>query len=150
MASATPLLIDVRTPVEYSAGFLSTAASGDALNIEYQLIDQLPSIAAAARSLTVDKTSSITLYCHSGRRSNIALQTLLQLGYSNVRNIGGLEEARAVLQKEETLRGLVGNTNTGAVEKEKLGDETSLKDGEEKAAREKSLTALLSGLKGLE
>src|SRR5690242_12992026 len=89
-------LIDVRTPAEFAMGPLQNA-----INIEYQLIDQLPSVVPS-----VQKADAITLYCRSGRRSGIALQTLRSLGYSNVRDIGGFEEARATLEREEALRGL--------------------------------------------
>lgn len=150
MATPQALLIDVRTPSEYSTGFLSSGHT-KALNIEYQLIDQLPSI-YAARGILVQKSDAITLYCRSGRRSNIALQMLRKLGYENVRDIGGLEEARAVLKREELLRvvrvqGDNGVGKVGGVGKE---DEKGEGEGEKKEARKKALGTLLNGLRGLE
>ncbi|KAF2757730.1 hypothetical protein EJ05DRAFT_501252 [Pseudovirgaria hyperparasitica] len=82
-------LIDVRTPEEYATGFL-----GNAINIPYQDIASL-----VARPDT-KKSDDITLYCRSGRRSGIALGVLKELGFVNVRDIGGLEEAREVLRME--------------------------------------------------
>jgi rhodanese-related sulfurtransferase len=82
------LLVDVRTPEEYATGFL-----GSAINIEYQDIAQLADRAS--------KTDQVTLYCRSGRRSGIALETLKSLGFAHVRDIGGLEEAREALRREE-------------------------------------------------
>ncbi|KAF2467083.1 uncharacterized protein BDR25DRAFT_305869 [Lindgomyces ingoldianus] len=132
MASPTAQhLIDVRTPGEFSTGPLYNA-----INIEYQLIDQLSSIIP-----TVQKSDAITLYCRSGRRSAIALQMLKDLGYENVRDIGGLEEARAVLKREEALREIGVNEKGGVVKEVDAG---------KKEAREKSLGALLNGLRGLE
>jgi rhodanese-related sulfurtransferase len=142
-------LIDVRTPSEYSTGYLSLGPS-TAVNIEYQLIDQLPQV-YLAHGISVDKTDKITLYCRSGRRSNIALQMLRELGYSNVRDIGGLEEARAVLMREEMLMAVKGDKDlieTGDVRK--TDERDSEKMNEKKEARQRSLGTLLDGLRGLE
>jgi phage shock protein E len=38
----------------------------------------------------------IYLYCGSGRRAGIAQESLQASGYTNVTNIGGLDEAMAV------------------------------------------------------
>lgn len=74
----------------------------------------------------------------------------MELGYSDVRDIGGLEEARAVLQREEMLGAVkenTGVTSSGVLNK----DNNKKKEKEvEKEAREKSLGALLEGLRGLE
>ena len=88
--SQTPksYLIDVRTPLEYSTGFLPGAE-----NIEYQLLP------AHCTSLSIPKDSNITLYCRSGRRSAIAKAELEALGY-NVRDLGSIEMAREVLRAE--------------------------------------------------
>jgi rhodanese-related sulfurtransferase len=141
MAAPNAILVDVRTPAEFATGYLS-ADTTDAINIEYQLIEQLP-LVLSERGIDLQKTDAITLYCRSGRRSNIALQTLKQLGYSKVRDIGGFEEARAVLKREEALRGLDQGDVIG-VEVEKKEDVTK------KEARAKSFGNLLAGLKGLE
>lgn len=73
-----PLIIDVRTRGE----FLSGAYPG-AVNIE---LDQL---VARAGELG-DKSRDITLYCASGARSAYGQRLLQQLGFSNVKNGGGL------------------------------------------------------------
>ena len=41
-----------------------------------------------------DKSARIILYCRSGRRANTALETLRAMGYTNVSNYGGLEDAQ--------------------------------------------------------
>lgn len=76
-------LIDVRTPEEYAAGHLESA-----VNIEYQQIE------SRITQVGVRKNDEVILYCHSGRRAGIARETLLRLGYANVQNYGGMEEAR--------------------------------------------------------
>jgi rhodanese-related sulfurtransferase len=141
MAAPKKILIDVRTPAEYSTGFLS-ANLGDAINIEYQLIDQLPQI-LSEQGIELEKTDDITLYCRSGRRSNIALQVLKGLGYSNARDIGGLEEARAVLKREEALRGLE-KVEVVALEVGKGGG-----GNDKQKSRDKSMADLLAGLEEL-
>ncbi|MDR7119618.1 rhodanese-like domain-containing protein [Rheinheimera soli] len=83
MAVAQNLWIDVRTVEEYKAGHLEGA-----INIPYDEIEQKIS------AVSVDKTADIQLYCRSGRRSGIALETLRGLGYSKVTNAGSYEQLK--------------------------------------------------------
>ena len=78
---AGAMLLDVRTPEEYSQGHLQGA-----VNIPY---DQL---AARVDEIDQDKDRDIVLYCRSGRRSGLAKRTLESLGYTNVLNAGGYEQ----------------------------------------------------------
>ncbi|KAL5120189.1 hypothetical protein ACEQ8H_002015 [Pleosporales sp. CAS-2024a] len=131
-------LIDVRTPAEFSTGPLISDIA-PTINIEYQSIASLASI-YAARGITVTKSDPITLYCRSGRRSKMALQTLQSEGYTNVRDIGGLEEARRVLDREQVERQLdaeIGGCKGGSGE-----------DSEQK--RVERFHVLVDGLKALE
>ena len=101
------LLIDVRSPAEYSTGHLTSDLSPTpTLNIPYQDISSLAAVYAARGVIVDNKTDRITLYCRSGRRSDIAARELRELGYGNVRDIGGFEEARRVLDKEVVERQL--------------------------------------------
>jgi len=77
------LWIDVRTAQEFNTGHVSQA-----VNIPYE------EIAGRIDGLTEDKDAPIYVYCRSGRRSGIAKATLEEAGYSNVTNLGGLEEAQ--------------------------------------------------------
>jgi phage shock protein E len=78
--NAGALLVDVRTQAEYNAGHLPGA-----LLIPYtQIADSIGAIAP-------DKNRVIVLYCRSGRRSGIAEQTLIDLGYINAVNGGGYQ-----------------------------------------------------------
>ncbi len=83
LALAQSLWIDVRTVEEYNAGHLEGA-----INIPYDEIEQ------KIQAVAADKTADIQLYCRSGRRSGIALETLRNLGYSNVTNAGAYEQLK--------------------------------------------------------
>ena len=74
----TPLVVDVRTPMEFLGG-----AFPGAVNIS---LDELQSRIDELGDLDRD----ITLYCASGARSAYAQQMLRQLGFTNVKNGGGL------------------------------------------------------------
>lgn len=76
----TPIVVDVRTREEYRYG-----AYPDALNIP---LDELSYSYEKALGKNLDR--DITVYCASGARSAYAMQYLRQLGYTNVRNGGGL------------------------------------------------------------
>lgn len=73
-------LFDVRTPEEFAGGHLPGA-----VNLPY---DQ---IAARAAELPSDKSERVILYCRSGRRSGIALETLKGMGFTNAVNAGGYD-----------------------------------------------------------
>ncbi|MFA5704475.1 MAG: rhodanese-like domain-containing protein [Advenella sp.] len=83
-----PIWIDVRTPAEFESGHVS-----DAINIEYQ------NLGSAIMSIAPNKGTPINLYCRSGRRSEIARQTLLNMGYTNVINQGAYESVKKTLTK---------------------------------------------------
>ena len=83
IALAQSLWIDVRTAEEYNAGHLEGA-----INIPYDEIEQ------KIEAVSADKTADIQLYCRSGRRSGIALETLRGLGYSKVTNAGAYEQLK--------------------------------------------------------
>jgi len=81
------LIIDVRSAEEYSAGHIKGAVN-------------IPDteIAKEIENYTKDKSRKILLYCRTGRRAGIALETLTNLGYTNVENIGGYEDAKVRLK----------------------------------------------------
>lgn len=85
--AAKPLLIDVRTEAEWQEGHLDGA-----ILIPYEKIGDL--IVQTAP----DKKAEIRLYCRTGRRSGIALDTLKKLGYENVSNDGSVENASKTLK----------------------------------------------------
>ncbi len=81
--SGQPVVIDVRTADEYRQSHVSAA-----VNIPFD------EIADRIAAFVPDRETRIVLYCRSGRRSDIAEQTLRQLGYRQVENKGGLHDMR--------------------------------------------------------
>ena len=73
------LLIDVRTLEEYQNGFIAGA-----VNIPYDEIESKIS------NFTNQKNKPLYLYCRSGRRSKEASSKLVELGYSNIVEFGGI------------------------------------------------------------
>lgn len=86
-ALGKPLIIDVRTEAEWREGHLDGA-----LLIPYD------TIGARIESVAPDKKAKVLLYCRSGRRSGIGLDTLKQLGYEDVTNLGSVTDAAEKLQ----------------------------------------------------
>ena len=77
------VLLDVRSPEEYASGHLQGAR-----NIPHDRIE------AEITSAAPDKSAPVILYCRSGRRADTALKAMRSMGYENVSNFGGLEDAR--------------------------------------------------------
>lgn len=73
------VIIDARTQEEFDAGHIE----GAILIPEYE-------IAQRAEKELPDKEQLILVYCRSGRRSKIASQSLVDLGYTNVKEFGGI------------------------------------------------------------
>ena len=73
------IIIDARTKSEYDQGHIP----GAILIPEYE-------IANRAKNELPDKNQLILVYCRSGRRSKIAAEELVKLGYTNVKEFGGI------------------------------------------------------------
>lgn len=73
-----PLLLDVRTPEEFSAGHIS----GALLIPVQELPDRLDELAAF-------KQRGIVTYCQSGRRATKALELLKDAGFQDLRLLAG-------------------------------------------------------------
>ena len=73
------IIIDARTHEEYDQGHIP----GAILIPEYE-------IANRAEKELPDKNQLILVYCRSGRRSKIAAEELVKLGYTNVKEFGGI------------------------------------------------------------
>jgi rhodanese-related sulfurtransferase len=72
------IILDVRTPGEFTQGHLSNA-----LNIDYTSADFKTKVAG------LDKTKPVFVYCATGIRSTSAAKTLSQLGFENIYNLSG-------------------------------------------------------------
>ena len=73
------IILDVRTREEYDQGHIPGAVLIPNTEIEAKAADLLP-----------DKEQLILVYCRSGRRSKLAAQSLADLGYTNIREFGGI------------------------------------------------------------
>ena len=73
------IIIDARTEEEFAEGHIA----GAILIPEYE-------IAERAEAELPDKDALILVYCRSGRRSKIASEALVNLGYTNVKEFGGI------------------------------------------------------------
>ena len=67
------IILDVREQDEYDAGHIPGA-----------ILIPYTQIAEKAEEVLTDKDQLILVYCRSGRRSKIAAEALVELGYNNI------------------------------------------------------------------
>lgn len=75
------MILDVRTDEEYATGHIP----GAILIPDYE-------IGKRAESELTDKSQWILVYCRSGRRSKNASAELASLGYTNIKEFGGIND----------------------------------------------------------
>ena len=73
------VILDTRTEEEYETGHIPGA-----IVISHEQIKE------KAEQVLTDKDQLILVYCRSGRRSKLAAQDLVDLGYTNVKEFGGI------------------------------------------------------------
>jgi rhodanese-related sulfurtransferase len=73
------MILDVREQDEYDAAHIPGAILIPYTQIEEKADEMLP-----------DKAQQILVYCRSGRRSKIAAEALAKLGYTNIKEFGGI------------------------------------------------------------
>ncbi len=73
------IILDVRTQEEYDQGHIPGATQ-----ISHEEIKE------KAEKVLTDKDQLILVYCRSGRRSKIAAEVLVELGYTNIKEFGGI------------------------------------------------------------
>ena len=83
------IVIDVRTLEEFESGHIEGSS-----NIEWQEISSIAD--------NINKDQKIYLYCRSGRRSQNATDILVDLGYKEVTNLGGIKDAAIFLERNIT------------------------------------------------
>jgi NADPH-dependent 2,4-dienoyl-CoA reductase/sulfur reductase-like enzyme/rhodanese-related sulfurtransferase len=83
LAGNGPIVVDVRTPMEFQMGAYPGAVNVN-LDEIYEWADQI-----------TDKDREIILYCASGARSAYGQRILQQLGFTNVQNGGSLHDVMA-------------------------------------------------------
>ena len=75
------IVLDVRTEQEYASGHIPGAVNIPNETIVSGAIQQLP-----------DKEQLILVYCRSGNRSKQASEKLVNLGYTNIVEFGGIND----------------------------------------------------------
>lgn len=75
------VLLDVRTKEEYDTGHIKDSILIPVDVLEEQAIESLK-----------DKDATIFIYCRSGNRSKTATKILLNQGYKNVYDLGGIND----------------------------------------------------------
>jgi rhodanese-related sulfurtransferase len=70
--------LDVREPKEYKAGHIPDAVNIPRGFLEFRIGKELP-----------DKNAVIVVYCRSGARSFLGSDTLMKMGYRNIKNMDG-------------------------------------------------------------
>ncbi len=73
------VILDVREQDEFDAGHIPGSILIPYTEIENKAEEILP-----------DKDKQILVYCRSGRRSKIAAESLAKLGYTNIKEFGGI------------------------------------------------------------
>ena len=73
------IILDVRTQEEYNQGHIPGA-----------IVISHEEIVEKAEEVLTDKDQLILVYCRSGRRSKIAAEALVELGYTNIKEFGGI------------------------------------------------------------
>ena len=80
-------ILDVRTYMEYKSGHIKHAK-----NIPYDEINET--------TINLDKSETIIVYCRSGSRSSKAAETLENMGYKHVYDVGSIDNWKQSLVKD--------------------------------------------------
>ena len=73
------IILDVRTQEEYDQGHIPNA-----------ILIPDTEIKNKAEEVLTDKDQLLLVYCRSGRRSKLASEILVELGYTNIKEFGGI------------------------------------------------------------
>lgn len=80
--TADTIVIDVRTPEEFDSGHLAGA-----LNINWESAEFMQAVS------TLDKSANYVIYCRSGNRAGQAIDMMTSMGFTNLTNLGSVDEA---------------------------------------------------------
>lgn len=83
VAAAETVWIDVRTAIEHKLDSID----GDPRITHSEILSEISKV-------VTDKDTEIHLYCRSGGRAGRAMSELIDAGYTNVSNAGGIGDAR--------------------------------------------------------
>ena len=84
----TAVLLDVRRIEEFNAGHIDGA-----------VLVPHDTIAEKVGAVVPNKNTPVYVYCRSGRRSAIAVEAMEKLGYTDLTDLGGMDEAKSYLEK---------------------------------------------------
>lgn len=73
------VILDTRTQAEFDEGHIPGA-----------ILIPNDEITEKAETVLTDKNQLILVYCRSGRRSKLAAEDLVKLGYTNIKEFGGI------------------------------------------------------------
>ena len=73
------VILDVRSQEEFDGGHIPGA-----------ILIPDTEITKKAEQVLTDKNQLILVYCRSGRRSKLAAEALVELGYTNIKEFGGI------------------------------------------------------------
>lgn len=82
------IILDVREQDEYDEGHVPGA-----------VLLSVNEISAQAKTVLPDKEQLILVYCRSGRRSSLAAAQLADLGYTNIKDFGGIIDWNYEIEK---------------------------------------------------
>lgn len=82
------VLLDVRRIDEFKTGHIAGAVL-----VPHDMITE------KVGAVVPNKNTPVYIYCRSGRRSAITVETMKKLGYTNLTDLGGMDEAKKRLRK---------------------------------------------------
>lgn len=85
--NSNAVLIDVREADEYRQGHIPGA-----INVPLSNLNKITSVVK-------EKDKELYVYCLSGSRSSQAVPAMKRLGYSNVKNIGGISSYKGQVER---------------------------------------------------
>ena len=80
------VLLDVRSPGEYREGHIPGS-----INVPLSSLSDIEETVS-------DPDTPLFVYCYSGSRSRQAVQLLGQMGYTNVKNVGGISSYKGKVE----------------------------------------------------
>ncbi|WP_066894060.1 rhodanese-like domain-containing protein [Clostridium nigeriense] len=81
MKDSNTIVLDVRSQEEYNNG-----------HIENSILIPIDNLEDDAETKLINKDQKILIYCRSGNRSEKAADLLLQMGYTNIYDFGGIND----------------------------------------------------------
>jgi len=84
---AKVIVLDVRTPEEYSKDHIAGALNVDIKNPNFK-----------TEILKLSRDDEYKVYCAAGRRSTQAVSIMQELGFKHLENLGSLENAKKTMK----------------------------------------------------